>query len=221
VQEPLSGSAHWDERYAVAYHIYGTTANSYLRSQLHRFSPGARVLAAADGEGRNGVWLAEQGLVVTSVDQSAVALRKAARLAQARGVAVELVCADLAAGPLAGAPYDVIVSIFAHFPSAIRQRIHRAFVAALRPGGLVILEAFHPRQLGRPSGGPQTADMLYDVDLVRDDFAELEVVELLEGIAQFDEGPKHQGEGYVVRFIGRKPTDASAGRGTNPRRGAE
>jgi len=200
----MAETAHWDERYAVAHYIYGTSPNAYLRSQLYRLPEGSRVLVAADGEGRNGTWLAEQGFDVTSLDQSPVGLGKAAALARERGVAMRLVCADLAAGPLPGAPYDAIVAIFAHFPPEIRSRIHGAFVAALRPGGLVILEAFHRRQIGLHSGGPQAVDMLYDADLLRRDFADLVVLELLEGVTRLDEGPKHQGEGWVVRFVGRK-----------------
>jgi hypothetical protein len=150
------------------------------------------------------VWLAEHGFDVTSLDQSSVGLRKGEALARARGVAPRFVRADLAAGPLPGAPYDAIVSVFAHFPPATRRHIHRAFVAALRPGGTLIVEAFHPRQIGHPSGGPRSADMMYDADLLREDFAGLEIVELLEGVVHLDEGPKHQGESWVVRLVGRK-----------------
>jgi SAM-dependent methyltransferase len=198
-------ATHWDERYAVDQYIYGTAPNQYLRAQRYRIPTGARVLVAADGEGRNGVWLAESGLEVTSVEQSAVAVRKADTLAKERGVTLRLVCADLAAWHPEGPPFDTVVAIFAHFEVSVRAAIHRALVAALAPGGILILEAFHPHQVGRHSGGPQTADMLYDAALIRRDFADLEVLELLEGVVLLDEGPKHQGEGMVVRFVGRKP----------------
>jgi hypothetical protein len=200
----MAEAPHWDERYASEHYIYGTAPNAYVVSQSYRLHAGSKVLAAADGEGRNGVWLAARGFDVTSLDQSSVGLDKGAALARARGVAPRFVCADLASGPLPGAPYDAIVAIFAHFPPETRATIHRAFVGALRPGGLLILEAFHPRQIGRPSGGPRTADMMYDAELLRHDFADLEILELLEGTATFDEGPKHQGEGWVVRLVARK-----------------
>ena len=199
---------NWDERYAVADYLYGTTPNAYLRSQRYRLTPGARVLMAADGEGRNGVWLAQTGLDVTSIDQSPVAMRKASDLARERGVTPQFICADLAVGPVLGAPYDAVVAIFAHFPSNTRAHIHRSLAAALKPGGFLILEAFHPKQVGRPSGGPKTVDMLYDADLLRRDFAALEALELFEGTTRLDEGHKHQGEGYVVRFVGQRPYSA-------------
>jgi SAM-dependent methyltransferase len=189
---------NWDERYEVDQYIYGTLPNQYLRAQRYRIPAGARVLVAADGEGRNGVWLAQSGLDVTSVEQSPVAVRKAEALAKQRGATVRQLCA-------------VAVAIFAHFEASARAQIHRTLVAALAPGGILILEAFHPQQVGRHSGGPQTTDMLYDAALIRRDFADLEVLELVEGIVLLDEGPKHQGEGMVVRFVGRKRSDIVAG----------
>jgi 2-polyprenyl-3-methyl-5-hydroxy-6-metoxy-1,4-benzoquinol methylase len=197
--------AHWDERYGGPEFVYGTGPNEYLRSQAHRLAIGERVLAAADGEGRNGVWLAEQGLRVTSVDQSRVAQEKAARLAREREVRVDFVRADLAEWSAAAGEYDAVVAIFAHFPAAVRPRIHRALARALRPGGVLILEAFHVRQLGAPSGGPRDASMLYTAEMLREDFAELTTIELLEGTALLSEGAKHQGLGTVVRFVGARP----------------
>lgn len=195
---------NWDERYAVLEYVYGTAPNQYLRSQRYRIPANARVLVAADGEGRNGVWLAETGLDVTSVEQSPVAMRKAEALAKQRGVTVRRVCADLTKWNPDGPPFDAVVAIFAHFEASVRAQIHDTLVRALAPSGILILEAFHPQQVGRHSGGPRTTDMLYDAALIRDDFADLEVLELLEGIVLLDEGHKHQGEGKVVRFVGRK-----------------
>jgi SAM-dependent methyltransferase len=195
---------NWDERYAVEEYLYGTQPNQYLRAQRYRIPSAARVLVAADGEGRNSVWLAESGLDVTSVEQSPVAVRKAEALAKRRGVTVRRVRADLTTWRPDGPPFDAVVAIFAHFEASVRAQIHRTLVAALAPGGILILEAFHPQQVGRHSGGPKTADMLYDAALIRREFADLDVLELLEGVVLLDEGPKHQGEGMVVRFVGRR-----------------
>lgn len=197
-------AAHWDERYAGPGFLYGSKPNKYLLAQSHRLARGQRALAAADGQGRNGVWLAEQGLEVTSIDQSAVAQRKAAELARERGVSIDLVCDDLAVwSPGAGA-YDVVVAIFAHFPSAVRPLIHASLARALRPGGLLILEAFHVAQLGQPTGGPRDRDMLYEPAMLRRDFAALVPLELLEGVVRLDEGSKHSGEGHVVRMVAQR-----------------
>lgn len=198
-------AAHWNERYAGADFLYGRRPNQYLVAQRYRLGPGQRVLVAADGEGRNGVWLAEQGYRVTSVDQSAVAQEKAATLARERGVAVDLVCADLGTWSPGVAAYDAVALIFAHFPSSDRAAIHGSLARALRPGGLLILEAFHTRQSGRHSGGPRDRDLLYEPDMLRRDFAMLEPLELLEGVALLDEGDRHQGEGFVVRLVARRP----------------
>jgi hypothetical protein len=125
-------------------------------------------------------------------------------LAAARGVSVELVCADLATWSDGAGKYDAAVAIFGHFPAATRPRIHASLAGALRPGGLLILEAFHRRQLGRTSGGPRDDGMMYDREMLSQDFPALTVLELVEGTVLLDEGPKHQGEGYVVRFVGRR-----------------
>ena len=202
---PVNTTINWDERYATPDFLYGTTPNQYLCAQRHRLAPASRVLVAADGEGRNGVWLAQQGHTVTSVDQSAVGQKKAIDLARARAVSVEFVCADLSRWSPPGAPqYDAAIAIFAHFPAAIRGGIHATLVRALRPGGLLILEAFHVKQLGRHSGGPKDRDMLYEAAVLQRDFAALTTLELTEGTVVLDEGAKHQGEGYVVRFVGRR-----------------
>ena len=201
---PTDTTINWDERYATPGFLYGTNPNQYLREQSHRLAPGSSILVAADGEGRNGVWLAQQGHVVTSVDQSAVAQKKAIDLARERGVSVEFVRADLSTWSPGSARYDAVVAIFAHLPGAVRPQIHAALARALRPGGLLILEAFHVKQLGRPSGGPKDPGMLYEPAVLQRDFAGLTALELLEGIVLLDEGAKHQGEGYVVRFVGRR-----------------
>ncbi len=196
---------NWDERYATPDFLYGTNPNQYLRGQLYRLAAGSRVLVAADGEGRNGVWLAQQGHIVTSVDQSAVAQQKAIDLARDRAVSVEFVCSDLSRwSPPDASQYDAAIAIFAHFPAAIRPGIHATLTRALRAGGLLILEAFHVKQLGRQSGGPKDPDMLYEPAVLQSDFAALTTLELTEGIVHLDEGAKHQGEGYVVRFVGRR-----------------
>lgn len=198
-------SEFWDQRFGAEGFIYGTRPNDYLRSQAYRLRPGMTALAVADGEGRNGVWLAEQGLEVLSVDKSAVGLAKAARLARERDVCLSTLQADLVEWGWRASAFDLVISIFAHFRPAARQRINHGIVESLRPGGLVIVEAFHKRQLGRSSGGPKDLELLYEADYLRADFQPLDLVELLEGQAVLDEGPFHQGEAEVVRYIGRKP----------------
>ena len=127
---------HWNERFAAPGYRFGTAPNRFLESQKHRLRAGQRALAVADGEGRNGVWLARQGLAVTSVDISPVGQEKARALAKEAGVALDVFEADLAAWAWPAAAYDVVAAIFIQFaPPDLRARIFRSIEAALRPGG--------------------------------------------------------------------------------------
>ena len=142
----MSTSLAWDERYQNGGFEFGEAPNLYLQSQAHRLRPGMRALAVGDGEGRNGVWLAAQGLQVTSVDWSGVGLSKAASLARQRGVALQTVTADVAAWEWPRAQFDLIAWIFVHLPPEDRARATRSALAALAPGGLLVLECFTPAQ---------------------------------------------------------------------------
>lgn len=195
----------WNERYSTEEYVYGTRPNRWLEERATAIPEEGRVLCLADGEGRNGVWLAEQGFEVTSVDLSKVGLEKARELADERGVEIQTVCADLAEWDLGG-PWDGIVSIWAHMPSDVRAPLHRRVVDALAPGGVLILEAYRPEQLDAPgSGGPPDADLMMDTESLRDELDGLEFVVLEDATYGVDEGRHHQGESHVVRVEARKP----------------
>jgi SAM-dependent methyltransferase len=194
----------WDQNFSVVGFKYGTAPNAFLVEQAHRLRPGADVLVPGDGEGRNGVWLAQQGYRVTAMDGSAVGLQKAQALAAERGVTIGIVLGDLAYWTPAPAAFDALVLTFVHLPPAIRANAHRRLAAALRPGGWLILEAFHPLQLPLTSGGPKDPAMLYTLDLLREDFAGLREVMAWQGETMLDEGPGHQGAAQVVRWMGQQ-----------------
>lgn len=195
----------WETRYSEEGFAYGTEPNAFLVSLQERFSPGQSVLLIGEGEGRNGVWLARQGLDVTAVDQSAVGLDKARRLAQENNVELHTVQADLNEWQWPIDAFDVVVSIFVHFRPADRQRIHRACLAALKPGGLLVLEAFTPEQLNHPSGGPPVEEMLFTEPMLREDFADA-AIESLESLeVHLEEGKYHRGSAAVLRMLARKP----------------
>jgi hypothetical protein len=154
------------------------------------------------------VWLAERGHTITAIDSSPVGLAKARALAAERGVSIETVEADLAHWDPESATCDAVVLIYVHLPPAIRPTIHRALWSTLSPGGLIILEAFHPRQLAHQSGGPKDETMLYTLDLLRADLAGVadatfDEVVAWEGKTELDEGPGHQGPAYVTRLVAR------------------
>jgi SAM-dependent methyltransferase len=193
----------WDERYGAVALAYGSEPNRWLAAQAPRIRPGGRVLSLGEGEGRNAVWLASHGFSVVAVDASGVGLAKARRLATERGVAIDTVVADLRSYRPALASYDAVVSIFVHLPPTIRSAVHAAGEAALRPGGVLVMEAFTPRQLAFGSGGPRQAALLYEPATLRADFAGVEWEALDEIEVELDEGPFHQGRAAVVRGLGR------------------
>jgi SAM-dependent methyltransferase len=201
----VSTSLAWDERYAGGSFQFGEAPNLFLLGQAHRLKRGMRALAVGDGEGRNGVWLAEQGLAATSVDWSAVGLDKSRALAARRGVPLETVTADVTRWDWPEAGFDVIAWIFVHLPPEDRALACAGALRALAPGGLLLLEAFTPAQEGRRSGGPKDPSLLWSRVLVERHFAGLEVLELLEGTVALDEGPRHQGLAEVVRAVLRRP----------------
>jgi len=202
----MSDSAAWDARYAGMPGLFGQAPNLFLTEQAHRLRPGMRALALGDGEGRNGVWLAEQGLAVTALDWSATGMARAGALARARGVALDCVVADAAAWAWPDAAFDLVAWVFVHLPPADRGAVAAGVRRALRPGGWLVLECFSPAQEGRRSGGPRQAELLFTRAVLEAAFPDLEVHALLEGAVLLDEGPKHQGLAEVVRAVFRRPS---------------
>ncbi len=196
----------WDARYRSEEYIFGTQPNAFLASNAALFARGTRVLAVADGEGRNGVWLAEQGCAVRSVDISPVAVAKARKLAMERKVAIEFEVADLMHWAWPHAAFDVVVCIFIQFASPrMRKKLFDGFWTALRPGGTLILEGYGIKQLEYTSGGPKEADNLYTLPLLRDAFSAWEIEKLTEYEAVLDEGPRHRGVAALVDLVARRP----------------
>jgi SAM-dependent methyltransferase len=200
----------WDQQFSSPQYKYGTAPNAFLVSQAARIDAGSRVLVPGDGEGRNGVWLAEQGHAVTSVDGSSVGLDKSQALARTRGVRLTTVHADLVTWEPDAGSVDAVVSIYLHFPPDLRAMIHAKFFRALRPGGVFILEAFHPSHFGQSTFGPKDVTMMYSLELLRGDLATFAAAmpgqrheELLaeEVAVDLDEGPGHAGRSQVTRWV--------------------
>jgi cyclopropane fatty-acyl-phospholipid synthase-like methyltransferase len=201
----MSVGDFWNARYAEPGFAYGTEPNAFLVSQKHHLKPVMKALAVADGEGRNGVWLAQQGLDVLSVDASEVGLRKAQELAQSRGVAIRTELADLTTWKWPEHEFDLVVAIFIHFMPEFRARMHRQMLHALKPGGMLIMEAFTPKQLEYKTGGPPVKEMLYTADMLREEFREGEILRLEEILTGLNEGPYHRGTAAVVGLIVKSP----------------
>jgi hypothetical protein len=156
----------------------------------------------AEGQGRNAVYLAGLGHAVTAVDASAVGMRKAAALAEERGVNVSTIVADLAHFPVEPGAWAGVVSIFAHVPPTMRVDLHRRLVAGLSVGGVLILEAYTPDQLGRGTGGPRSAGPMMTLEGLRNELAGLDLVLARECVREVHEGRYHTGEAAVVQVVG-------------------
>jgi SAM-dependent methyltransferase len=195
----------WDERYGAPDYVYGTEPSDFLAEHWSRLPAGGEILCLADGEGRNGVFLATKGMLVTGVDSSAVGLEKAQKLATERGVSIHTVVADLATWDLGTARWDAIVSIWAHLPVPIRTTLHPRLVHALRPGGILLLEHYHPRQIAYGTGGPSDPSMMLTLDELAASFAGWSRLHAFEGERMVVEGHGHGGKSYVTQAILEKP----------------
>jgi cyclopropane fatty-acyl-phospholipid synthase-like methyltransferase len=195
----------WDGHFATPDYIFGTEPNVFLASQQALLKPGQRALAVADGEGRNGVWLAEQGLQVVSVDFSAPAVEKARRLAAERGVTVESHVADVMAWDWPVGSFDVVAAIFIQFVSpGQRPTLFQHLKDALKPGGILMLEGYTPKQLEYRTGGPSAEENMYTEALLRESFADMEILHLREYEAFIAEGTKHYGQSALIDMVARK-----------------
>lgn len=200
----MSGN-FWDEVYAETHYVFGTAPNAFLASQQALLKPGQRALAVADGEGRNGVWLAEQGLDVLSVEYSVPAVKKARKLAQERGVTLAFEVADVLNWNWPQQAYDVVAAIFVQFAAPEqRTRLFAHMQAALKPGGLLILQGYTPKQITYKTGGPSAVENMYTTALLRDAFAEMNIVHLAEHEEFISEGTKHHGMSALIDMVAVK-----------------
>jgi SAM-dependent methyltransferase len=194
----------WDERFSQAEPVYGEHPNDFLAAQSSRFHPGAKLLVPGDGYGRNGIWLAQQRFDVHTVDLSPVGVERARQTAQAAGVKMLIEQGDLANWHWPLGQFDGVFAIFVHLLPDVRAQIHASMLRAVKPGGLVVLEAFSPTQLKYRSGGPKQVELLYTREMLREDFAGAEVMQLEEKETEIQEGPLHSGLAGVVQGIFRR-----------------
>lgn len=193
----------WDERYSAEGFAFGTSPNDFLAEMADRI-PVGRVLCLCEGEGRNGVYLAQQGHQVHAVDYSCVGLAKAQELATERGVALATHLMDITQYEIEPDSWDGIVSIFCHLSRPLRALVHRAVVAGLRPGGVYILEAYTPRQLEMGTGGPSSVEYLMTLSDLTQELNGLELDLGQEIERDVTEGRHHGGRAAVVQVIARK-----------------
>lgn len=201
----MSEFERWQTRFSVPEYVFGTEPNAFLRAQAHLLPAKGKALAVADGEGRNGVWLAEQGLDVLSLDFSPAAQAKARALAQERGVPLRLERADVTAWSWPEAAFDVIAVIFCQFVGPDeRKRLFAGIRKAMKPGALLLLQGYTPKQLDYATGGPKQVENMYTRALLEQEFAGFARLEITEHDSLMQEGTSHVGMAALIDLVGRK-----------------
>ncbi|MHC0054352.1 SAM-dependent methyltransferase [Actibacterium sp. D379-3] len=195
----------WNERFAGQGYVFGTEPAAFLRRAGPWLVPGQTALSVADGEGRNSVWLAQQGLRVTAMDGAPNAVAKARALAAARDVSVDFQVGDIAEWDWGAVQYDVVVAVFIQFAGpALRDRIFAGLDRALKPGGLLLLHGYAPRQVGYGTGGPPMVENMYTTDLLAARFAGYDIHRLADYDAELAEGTAHSGTSALIDLIATK-----------------
>jgi len=193
----------WDSRYGTEEYAYGREPNAFFSAQLQKLAP-ALLLLPGEGEGRNAAYAALNGWSVDAFDQSRSGQKKANALAAERGVEINYRVCSLEDFHFLENHYDAIGLIYFHADRHSREKLHRIACEALKPGGSIILEAFHKEQLNNNTGGPKSLDLLFDEEILANDFEKLEIQMLEKQQITLNEGPFHQGEASVIRFHGIK-----------------
>lgn len=199
----------WDSRYGLDQYAYGTEPNAFFESQLKRFNQGDTLIFPAEGEGRNAVYAAQNGMIAWAFDQSMEGKKKAEKLAESRNCSIEYAVIDGDGANYPAQSADGVVLIYAHFDEGIRQLVHGQVQGWLKPNGLVILEAFSKNHLEYQKkypgvGGPKDISMLMSKETITQEFPELKFLYLEEVVVDLNEGDGHCGKGSVIRFIGEK-----------------
>ncbi len=201
----MAGSPMWDDRYSTDEYVFGTAPAAFLTRHADVLEPGNSTLVVADGEGRNSVFLAERGLDVTAMDVSEVGVDKARRLAAERGVTVDLLVADILEWEWTPDAFDLVVAVFIQFlDPQQRAVVFDGMQRTLRPGGRLMLHGYRPEQIGYATGGPSDPAHLYDEQLLRDAFADMDIEVLESYDAELTEGAGHAGMSALIDLIATK-----------------
>src|SRR5262249_40880367 len=201
----MSEFERWEARFAAPGYLFGTEPNAFLKSQAHLLKPGWKVLSVADGEGRNGVWLAEQGLDVDAFDFSPKAVAKARELAKQRGVSLNIELADIFTYAWPDAAYDAITAIFFQFAGPdTRAAVFAGLKRALKPGGLLLMQGYRVGQAQYGTGGPANPDNHWTRALIEGFFSDMSSLDIREHDSVIREGEHHVGMSALIDVIATK-----------------
>jgi len=195
---------YWQKRYSAGERIFGDKPCALLVDHTQLFNPGMSALCIADGEGRNSVWLAKQGLRVTAMDVAPAALAKTQAWAEKNGVTVETQCADVNDWLWQPDAFDFVICVYLQLPPEYRCRLHQGMVKTCKAGGYIFIEAYHREHLKTGLSGPKDIDFYYHEELIRQDFSEFEIMLLQKNLTTVDENDPTQ-KGVCLEFVGRKP----------------
>ena len=203
--DDVSEYERWEDRYRVPDYVFGKEPNYFLVSCKALLPRSGKALAVADGEGRNGIWLAEQGLEVLSLDFSPSAQQKARALAKQRGVTLTVAQADVHTWDYPEAAFDVVVEIFTQFSTpAERVKNWVGMRKALKRGGLLIIQGYTPKQLQYGTGGPKQVENLYTRAMLEEAFRDFRDMKIVEEEIEIYEGTSHGGMSAVINLTARK-----------------
>ena len=180
----------WDKRYGAATAVWSRGPNARLVEEVEALPPG-RALDAGCGEGRNALWLASRGWVVTGIDFSTVAIDKARARSTAEGLEVDWQVADLAEATLDQAAYDLVIALYLHTSPAERERWLRALAAATAPGGTFLYLGHDPRNIEAGRGGPQDPAVLPDAATIAGALVGFDVERAIVVERAVDDDPGH------------------------------
>jgi len=202
--QPTSEQGRWDTRFRAPDYIFGKEPNAFLKAQAHRLPAGGTALSVADGEGRNGVWLAQQGLDVLTIDYSPAALAKAQALAAERGVRLRTEVTDVFAWRWPKNAFDVVAAIFIFASPAERPAFFANLKGTLKPGGLLLMQGYRPEQLKYRTGGPPDAERLLTRAILEQGFGGMAELDIREHDSMISEGTAHVGMSALIDLVAKK-----------------
>ncbi len=203
-EQPMSEKERWETRFRAPDYIFGKEPNAFLKAQAPRLPASGTALSVADGEGRNGVWLAEQGLNVLTIDYSPAALAKARALAAERGVQLRTEVTDVFAWRWPTNTFDVIAVIFIFAAPAQRPAFFANLKGALKPGGLLLMQGYRPEQLKYRTGGPPDVERLLTRAILEQGFGDMAELDIREHDSAINEGTAHVGMSALIDLVAKK-----------------
>jgi SAM-dependent methyltransferase len=202
--QTTSEQARWDSRFRAPDYIFGKEPNAFLKAQAHRLPAAGTALSVADGEGRNGVWLAQQGLDVLTIDYAPAALAKAQALAAERGVRLRTEITDVFTWHWPTNAFDVVAAIFIFAAPNERPAFFANLKGALKPGGLLLMQGYRPEQLKFRTGGPPDAERMLTRTILEQSFGDMAELDIREHDSMISEGTAHVGMSALIDLVARK-----------------